>query len=261
MKLTTIFSSAIAAVGLAACGSTAVTPPTARPTLSLAAAPTVASTPPATPAPTPTPTPPTLVLAETCDGSGTAANDGGSVSFTGDDPGFDFVVYGPGLLGGWAGATTADASGDGTVSDLTVGDYEFNNLAPADAPGTLTGSFTIVQCAAEPTPTPCVVNPDSPNGSCETPPVVVVTGCAEYAGTTQFGGTISWSGADSADSFTIFDPGDNGYGNVLYTNGNTPPSGTYGPLGNANWTYQFVDNTDEIFNGSFTILTCAVPNA
>jgi hypothetical protein len=57
MKLTTIFSSAIAAVGLAACGSTAAAPPTARPTLSLAAAPTVAPTATATPAPTATPIP------------------------------------------------------------------------------------------------------------------------------------------------------------------------------------------------------------
>jgi hypothetical protein len=91
--------------------------------------------------------------------------------------------------------------------------------------------------------------------------VVVVTSCAAYPGTTQFGGSIAWSGADSADSFTIFDPGNHGVGEVLYTNGNTPPSGTYGPLENADWTYQFVDNTDEIFDGSFTILTCAVPNA
>src|SRR5580704_7104004 len=57
MKLTAIIGTAIAAIVLAACGSTAVTPPTARPTLSLAAAPTVASTPTATPAPTPTATP------------------------------------------------------------------------------------------------------------------------------------------------------------------------------------------------------------
>jgi len=89
--------------------------------------------------------------------------------------------------------------------------------------------------------------------------VVVVTSCAGYAGTTQFGGSIAWSGADSADSFTVFDPGNHGYGNVLFTNGNTPPSGTYGPLENADWTYQFVDNTNEIFNGSFTISVCPSP--
>lgn len=51
MKLTTIIGTTIAAVGLAACGSTAVTPPTVRPTLAL----TVAPTPSAVPATTPTP--------------------------------------------------------------------------------------------------------------------------------------------------------------------------------------------------------------
>jgi hypothetical protein len=49
MKLTTIFGSAIAAVGLAACGSTVA--PTISPTLAL----TVAPTPTATPIPTPSP--------------------------------------------------------------------------------------------------------------------------------------------------------------------------------------------------------------
>jgi hypothetical protein len=88
-----------------------------------------------------------------------------------------------------------------------------------------------------------------------------VTACAEYPGTTQFGGSISWSGADSADSFTIFPPDNNGYGEGLYTNGSTTPSGTYGPLEPGVFTYQFVDNVNEIINGSFTILTCAVPNA
>lgn len=112
-----------------------------------------------------------------------------------------------------------------------------------------------------PSASPCVPNYDSPEGSCETPPVVVVTACAEYPGTTQFGGSIAWSGADSADSFTIFPPDNNGYGEVLYTNGSTPPSGTYGPLEPGVFTYQFVDNVNEIINGSFAILTCAVPHA
>jgi hypothetical protein len=49
MKLTAIISTAIAAVGLAACGSTTVTPPTAKPTLAPTVAPT--STPTLAPAP------------------------------------------------------------------------------------------------------------------------------------------------------------------------------------------------------------------
>jgi hypothetical protein len=56
MKLTTIIGTAIAALGLAACGSTVA--PTARPsTPTPTVAPTVAPTPTATPAPTPTATP------------------------------------------------------------------------------------------------------------------------------------------------------------------------------------------------------------
>ena len=54
MKLTTIMGTAIAAVGLAACGSSPGTP-TVRPTL----APT--ATPVATPSPTPVPAPPLVV--------------------------------------------------------------------------------------------------------------------------------------------------------------------------------------------------------
>src|ERR1700726_2239287 len=53
MKLTTIFGSAIAAVGLAACGSTVA--PTISPTLPLTFAPTVAPTPTATPSPSESP--------------------------------------------------------------------------------------------------------------------------------------------------------------------------------------------------------------
>lgn len=62
MKLTTIFGSAIAAVGLAACGSTVA--PAVSPTLALTVSPTVAPTVAPTPTPTPTPAlvppPPTI---------------------------------------------------------------------------------------------------------------------------------------------------------------------------------------------------------
>ncbi len=162
MKLTTVMSTTIAAAGLAACGSTVT--PIAR---SATPTPTVAPTPTATSAPsaTPTPAPSGLVLVETCDGSG-VADSPGSVTFSVDTPGFDFVVYGPGSLGGWAGATTADASGDGTVSGLSAGEYEFNNFAPADSPGTVTGSFTVVACPTSPTiTTTCSSRNVGPNGN------------------------------------------------------------------------------------------------
>lgn len=58
MKLMHIACAAIAAIGLAACGSTAVTPPTATPTIAPTVAPTATPTPTVTPtATTPTPTP------------------------------------------------------------------------------------------------------------------------------------------------------------------------------------------------------------
>ncbi len=196
MKLTNVIGTVIAALSLAAGGSTVA--PTVSPTSALTVGATVAPTPSATPTATPTPTPiatptpsarptpapPVLVLVETCDGSANADNYG-SVTFSGDTPGFDFVVYGPGRLGGWAGATTADASGDGTVSDLTADDYEFNNFAPADMPGTLTGSFAIVACP--PTPTYSVTQTCAAPGSAQggsvmitfaggTPDTVVIDG-------------------------------------------------------------------------------------
>jgi hypothetical protein len=62
MKLTAIISIAIAAVGLAACGSTEATQPTATPTLAPVVAP--ASTP--TLAPTQTPAPAGVYVTETC---------------------------------------------------------------------------------------------------------------------------------------------------------------------------------------------------
>jgi hypothetical protein len=60
MKLTTIIGTAIAAVGLAACGSTVT--PTVAPTLTATVEPTLAPTPTATPTPTPSPTPTPTVI-------------------------------------------------------------------------------------------------------------------------------------------------------------------------------------------------------
>ena len=142
MKLTTIIGTAIAAVGLAACGSTAGAPPTARPTLALTVAPTVAPTLAPTAAPTlaptaaPTPTPKLKSCGEVWDGGklpvvtcGTmgiyvtttcsrypgTAQQGGSITFhgvtanewmgLGSDPEimkFPTVTYGPVDVGRWA---------------------------------------------------------------------------------------------------------------------------------------------------------------
>ena len=119
--------------------------------------------------------------------------------------------------------------------------------------------------SASPSPSasPCVPTTDGPpgTGSCEDTPVVTVTACDGGGNTAATGGAISWSGADGVDSFWIWPPGNGAYPIVLYEgSGNlplTPTSGSYGPLAAGAYTYQFADNTNEIFNGSFTILTCA----
>jgi hypothetical protein len=87
MKLTTIVGTVIAAVGLAACGSTAVTPtarPTLAPTVAATVAPTVAPTtaptaiPTVAPTPTAKPTPKGIYVTTTCSGT---AQGNGSITF------------------------------------------------------------------------------------------------------------------------------------------------------------------------------------
>lgn len=303
MKLTAIVSSAIAAVGLAACGSTAVTPPTARPTLSLAAAPTVASTRTASPSPTASPsaspspcvvttegppgtgsceTPPVVTVTACDSGYGFAAG-GGEISWSGADAADEFTIFQAvnGNITIYPGA--ADPSNptpaSGTYGPLPAGyyTYQFSDNTN-EFGGPFSGSFTILNCPVVPTPTPsaspsaspsptaCVPNPERGyTGSCETPPVVTVTACDSGGHGSASGGAISWSGADAADEFTLFLPDGGGsiqlYPGIVDPSNPTPASGSYGPLTAGAYTYQFVDNTDEIFNGSFTILTCDVPNA
>jgi hypothetical protein len=111
MKLTTIIGTAIAAVGLAACGSSPGTP-TARPTLA----------PTATPVPTPSPTPPLVVTALRTGAAVqlTLVGEDGSVAATVDDPGgADGAAY---FVGSdhvyFIDGTTVKAIGrDGTVTD------------------------------------------------------------------------------------------------------------------------------------------------
>lgn len=81
-----------------------------------------------------------------------------------------------------------------------------------------------------------------------------MTACAEYQ--TASGGEISWTGADSNDTLFIDASGISQI--TLYP---IAASGSYGPLEGGPYTYEFVDNTDELLSGSFTIPSCAVPNA
>lgn len=227
MKLTTIIGTTIAAVGLAACGAT-VTPTSrpATPSPTVAPTPTPTATPAPTAMPTPTATPPpaapVLVLRETCDGSANAGS-AASVSFTGDIPGYDFVVYGPGFNGGWDGAITADAHGDGTTGDLTAGSYEFTNSS-GGSPGT-PGSFTISTCA----------------------PSVRVTAC-DHAGTAS-GGAIAWT-EPGYSTLTITGPAPSTAHFTLAAS-----AGQYGPLTAGAYSYTFnVFKTSG--GGTFTIPAC-----
>ena len=154
----------------------------------------------------------------------------GPFTGTGASPGESIAAYASDTHAGATGVLVLNSDGCSTPSPTPT-------ATPSDSPS--------------PSPTGCVPNPDAENGSCETPPVVVVTACAENG--TASGGSISWSGADSNDTFTIFAQG---IPNIDVTP--VTASGTYGPLEGGDYTYQFVDNTNEIFNGSFTILTCPV---
>jgi hypothetical protein len=84
--------------------------------------------------------------------------------------------------------------------------------------------------------------------------VVTVTACSEYA--TASGGQISWTGADSHDTLFI-----DGGGIPLITLFPIAASGSYGPLEGGAYTYEFVDNTDELLSGTFRIPVCPAPNA
>jgi hypothetical protein len=140
MKRTTIIGTAIAAVGLAACGSTAVTPPTAPSTLALTVTPNVAPTvaPPTAPTAVPTVAPTAkpkpcgevwdggklpvvtcgtlgIYVTTTCSRYPGTAQQGGTVTFHGvkagdwmgmgsdpEDMKFPVVTYGPVDVGRWA---------------------------------------------------------------------------------------------------------------------------------------------------------------
>ena len=200
MKLTAIISTAIAIVGLGACGSTAVVPPTARPTLALAVAPPVAftgaptptATPSATLSPTATPTPtrnpcatngvvcdPKLVVAS-CDGiaNGNLTALGGSVSWTGTYPGDELAIEPGHFFVADTGTSGTFGSDDYPPGTLSAGKYtyQFRNGNGDDiSTNGASGSFTI--------------------DACPVPPNLGYTNTCAVTGTPQGGGlTITFSG-------------------------------------------------------------------
>ncbi len=142
----TLIALGVSAAALAACGavssatSPSPSPTSAAPTATPTPVPTLVSTPtPATP--TPTPQNPVLEVAS-CDGSDTASNDGGSVSYSGalaDDQ----LIIEPGDVINPTG--TSGTFGDTTPGVLAAGDYTYE-FRDAQANHITRGSFTIVVC-------------------------------------------------------------------------------------------------------------------
>ncbi len=150
MKLTTIIGTAIAAVSLAACGSTVA--PTITPTLAPPVGATVAPTPSATVAPTPsatttatpisTPAPITPTITVTaCDPVGAAG--GGEIAWSGaGNLYYQLTVYPP------TGASIIvyqNVNPSGTYGPLTpVGTWHYT--FQADNEMSVSGTFTIAAC-------------------------------------------------------------------------------------------------------------------
>jgi hypothetical protein len=176
MKLTTIVGTAIAALSLAACGSTAVTPPTARPTLSLAVAPTGAPSPTDMPTPpdcdgdcsTPTPSPAATATPSPTEGlcgfqpCGTGVGWNTTCAVPGTAQGGSLIVTWTAGAGQDAPVVPDTVTVDGIVMNVTsnpftsgpytVGDHSFTYAgAPNGENGTPGLTFTTSACAV-PTP-------------------------------------------------------------------------------------------------------------
>src|ERR1039457_4793394 len=160
MKLTTVIGTAIAALSLAACGSTAT--PTARPSTPT---PTVASTPTATPeptppAPTPTATPtakPGITVTVTCSNvldNGQFANTGfppgtilGNATFHGVTVG-DFLTLGSEFGGTLVTSDPFSGLGAESPGSFAQGPWDWAEWSPpaANPAEVAHGTFTIPAC-------------------------------------------------------------------------------------------------------------------
>jgi hypothetical protein len=153
MKLKSVIGTAIAALSLAACGSTVATtvrPSTPMPTVAAIPTATPTATPSLTATPTPTPNPGPKLVVASCDGiaNGNLTALGGSVSWTGTYPGDELVIE-PGHFfvadTGTSGTFGGDEYPPGTLS---AGKYtfQFRNGNDISTDGT-SGSFTVDACS------------------------------------------------------------------------------------------------------------------
>jgi hypothetical protein len=141
MKVTIVIGSAIAALGLAACGATVA--PTVSPTLATVGAtvaPTPSATPTATPISTPAPITPTITVTA-CDPVGTAS--GGAIAWSGaGNVYYQLTITSP------AGVSTIvyqNVNPSGTYGPLTeVGTWHYQ--FQADNQQSVSGTFTIAAC-------------------------------------------------------------------------------------------------------------------
>lgn len=246
MKFATIAGTAIAAVGLAACGSTAVTPPTARPTLSLVVAPTVAPSPTDMPTPSPTPTgcdgdcsTPTPSPTSTPTPSPTEGPCGYGPCQTGVGWGTTCAV--PGTTEGgrlivtWTAGAGQDApvvpdtiTLDGNVVDVTsnpftsgpytVGDHSFTYSGAPEGPNSGLLPFTISACAVVTVTTTCSTSGDTGSATFSGVTVgyklVVADIVADYIPSNPFTMTVG-----AAGSYTFTQSGENG-GVITMVTGN-----------------------------------------
>lgn len=244
MKLKTVIGTAIAVVGLAACGSTVA--PTVSPTVPATNVSTATPTPTAPPTAVPTPTlipcagkvdtaarvaeacNPVLTVAA-CDALNVGGNRG-SVSWTGTFANDELLIE-PGGID--INPTGTSGTYGGTPSVLTAGDYAYLFLNP-DEEGITHGNFTIVACPLPPlldTMTTCAVAGTAQGGS------LIVTFTGVWPGTS---GTYP-------DYITVD-------GNVVDVTGNPFTSGPY-TVGDHDFTTPGHDSVNE--NGDpFTIAAC-----
>lgn len=256
MKLKTVIGTAIAAVGLVACGST-VSPtlaPTVSPTVPATTASTATPTPTAPPTAVPTPTPipcagtldtaarvaevcnPVLTVAA-CDAFNVGGN-GGSVSWTGTFANDELIIALDGSdidAGDIKPTGTSGTYGGASFPPevLAAGDYGYLFLNP-DEEDIAHGNFTIVACPL--------------------PPELGWTTTCAVAGTAQGGSLIItftgvWPGASGTypDYITVD-------GNAVDVTGNPFTSGPY-TVGDHDFTTPGHDSVNE--NGDpFTIAAC-----
>jgi hypothetical protein len=230
MKLTTIFGSAIAIVGLAACGSTVA--PTVSPTLALTVVPTPTATPIATPSasespspsasPSPSPTEGACGYAPCASGSGYTT----TCAVAGTAQGGSVTVTFTAGAGQTAPVLPASVTIDGHVIPVTSNPFTFGPLSVGVHTFNLSinGLLTIPACDV----------------------VTVRTTCSTSGDT----GTATFTGVTVGDKLVVADI----VADYIPSNPYAFPVGAAGP-----YTYTESSGGSTVATGSFTIAACVAP--